>query len=372
MKDPRQNQLARLLVNYSTEVKKGENVLIEAFNIPDEFVIEIIRAVRKKGGNPFVSIKSAQIIRDLIMNSTEEQMKITGEYEKSRMENMDCYIGVRGSLNISENSDITDKDMNKYKKLWAEPTHTKTRVGKTRWVVLRYPLSSMAQQAEMSTEKFEEFFFNVCTLDYKKMSKAMNPLVKLMEQTEKVRIVGPKDTDLTFSIKDIPVVKADGHRNIPDGEVFTAPVKNSINGVIHYNTPSLYQGTVFTDIRFEIENGKIIKATSSDTKKINKILDTDEGARYFGEFAFGLNPYINNSMKDTLFDEKINGSIHFTPGNSYDRADNTNKSAIHWDIVLRQRKEFGGGEIYFDDKLIRKNGLFIPKSLEKLNPQNLK
>ncbi|MEA1987490.1 MAG: aminopeptidase [Candidatus Marinimicrobia bacterium] len=372
MQDPRQHELAHLLVNYSTKVQKGENVLIEAFNIPEEFVIELIREVRKKKANPFVSIKNSQILRDLIMNSTEEQMKITGEYEKKRMEKMDCYIGVRGSLNIAENSDIDNKSMDYFKKLWAEPTHTKTRVSKTRWVVLRYPTASMAQQAEMSTEEFENFFYNVCTLDYKKMSKAMNPLMKLIEKTDKVHIKGPGDTDLRFSIKGIPVLKADGHRNIPDGEVFTAPVKKSVNGIIHYNTPSLFQGTVFTDIRFEIKDGKIVKATSSNTKKLNKILDTDKGARYFGEFAFGLNPYINKSMKDTLFDEKINGSIHFTPGNSYDKADNTNKSAIHWDIVLRQKKEFGGGEIYFDDKLIRKNGLFVLKNLEKLNPKNLK
>ena len=371
MEDPRQSQLAHLLVNYSTKVKRGDNVLVEAFNIPEEFVIELVRSIRKKNGNPFVSIKSSRVIRGLIMDSTEEQMKITGEYEKSRMEMMDCYIGVRGSLNISEYSDISSKYMEQYQKLWAEPTHTKTRVAKTRWVVLRYPLPAMAQQAEMSTQQFEDFYFNVCTMDYAKMSEAMDPLVELLEKTDKVQIKGPDDTDLTFSVKDIPVVKADGHRNIPDGEVFTAPVKNSVNGIIHYNTPSLFQGTIFTDIRFEIKNGKIVKATSSDSKKLNNILDTDEGARYFGEFALGLNPYINKSMNDTLFDEKINGSIHLTPGNSYDKANNTNKSAIHWDIVLRQKEEFGGGEIYFDDKLIRKNGLFVLESLKKLNPKYL-
>lgn len=371
MEDPRQNQLAHLLVNYSTKVKEGDNVLVEAFNIPEEFVNELVRSIRKKRANPFVSIKSSRVIRDLIMDSTEEQMQIIGEYEKYRMEKMDCYIGVRGSLNISEYSDIKNIHMDQYKKLWMEPTHTKTRVPNTRWVVLRYPLPSMAQQAEMSTEKFEDFFFNVCTLDYAKMSEAMDPLMKLIEKTDKVHIKGPSDTDLTFSIRGIPVLKADGHRNIPDGEVFTAPVKNSVNGVIHYNTPTLFQGTVFTDIRFEIKDGKIIKATSSDTEKLNNILDTDEGARYFGEFAFGLNPYINKSMQDTLFDEKINGSIHLTPGNSYDRADNTNKSAIHWDIVLRQKKEFGGGKIYFDEKLIRKDGLFVTEELKKLNPKYL-
>ena len=229
----------------------------------------------------------------------------------------------------------------------------------------------MAQLANTSLEAFEDFYFDVCTLDYSKMDHAMDALAALMERTDKVHIKGP-GTDLTFSIKDIPAIKCAGECNIPDGEVYTAPVKDSMNGIISYNTPSEEQGFTYENIVFEIENGKIVKATSNDNDRINHLLDTDEGARYFGEFAIGVNPYILEPMKDTLFDEKICGSFHLTPGASYEDAPNGNKSAVHWDLVMIQRAEYGGGEIYFDDVLIRKDGIFTLPELACLNPENLK
>lgn len=223
----------------------------------------------------------------------------------------------------------------------------------------------------MSTEAFEDFYFNVCNLDYSKMSRAMNPLVELMNKTDQVKIVGP-GTNLTFSIKGIPTIKCDGERNIPDGEVYTAPIKDSVNGYISYNTPTIYQGFTYENIRFKFVNGQIVEATANDTEKINKVLDTDEGARFIGEFALGLNPYINKAIKDTLFDEKITGSFHLTPGNSYDECPNGNQSAIHWDLVCIQTPEYGGGEIYFDGVLVRKDGRFILPELQALNPEHLK
>jgi aminopeptidase len=229
----------------------------------------------------------------------------------------------------------------------------------------------MAQLANTSLEAFENFYFDVCNLDYKKMSNAMDALVNLMQKTDIVRLKGI-GTDLTFSIKGIPAIKCAGEMNIPDGEVFTAPVKDSVNGKITYNTPAIYQGFTFENICFEFKNGKIINATSNDTQRLNKILDTDEGSRYIGEFSFGVNPYITKPMKDGLFDEKISGSIHLTPGSCYDEAPNGNKSSIHWDLVYIQTPEYGGGEIYFDDKLIRKDGKFVVDELLPLNPENLK
>ena len=229
----------------------------------------------------------------------------------------------------------------------------------------------MAQLAGMNTEEFEDFYFDVCNLDYSKMAKAMEPLVDYMNRTDKVRITGP-GTDLTFSIKDIPAVPCCGHMNIPDGEVYSAPVRESVNGKITYNTPSVLQGFTFENVCLEFENGKIVKATANDTERINKIFDTDEGARYVGEFAIGINPYILKPMKDTLFDEKIMGSFHFTPGSCYDDAYNGNHSAIHWDLVCIQTPECGGGSIWFDDVLIRKDGRFVLPELECLNPENLK
>ena len=292
------------------------------------------------------------------------------ELASREMSQMDCYIGVRGSDNVSELSDVPADKMNLYETLYSTPVHHGIRVPKTRWVVLSYPNASMAQLSGTSTEAFEDFYFQVCNLDYSKMGRAMKALVELMNRTDKVRLTG-KDTDLTFSIKDIPAIACDGQLNIPDGEVYTAPVQDSINGVITYNTPSLYQGFTFENVRLEFENGKIVKATANNTERLNQILDTDEGARYVGEFAIGVNPYILKPMKDILFDEKIMGSIHFTPGNCYDDAYNGNSSAIHWDLVMIQREEYGGGEIYFDDRLIRKNGRFVLPELDCLNPENL-
>ena len=223
----------------------------------------------------------------------------------------------------------------------------------------------------MSQAAFEDFFFDVCTMDYSKMDKAMDALVARMEKTDKVRLVGP-GTDLTMSIKGMPAIKCSGNMNIPDGEVFTAPVRDSVNGVISYNTPSLEEGFTYENIRFEIKDGKIVKATANDNERINKFLDVDEGARYFGEFAIGVNPYVLSPMKETLFDEKICGSIHFTPGQSYEECPNGNNSANHWDLVLIQRPEYGGGEMYFDGELVRKDGLFVVDDLKCLNPENLK
>ncbi len=371
MKDPRINRLAKNLVTHSTALKRGETVLIEAFDIPDELIIELIKEAKKKGAKPLVSVKSNSVLRELIRNTTEEHMSLIGNYESYRMKKVDAYIGVRGSLNISELSDVKSEHMAFYQSHWHKPVHLDIRVPKTKWVVLRYPTPSMAQQAQMSTEAFEAFYFKVCNLDYSKMDRAMNPLKKLMEKTDKVRIQGP-GTDLEFSIKGMPAIKCAGEMNIPDGEIFTAPVKNSVNGVIAYNTPSLYHGTTFENVTLTFKKGRIVEATGNHAKKLNKILDSDKGARFVGEFAIGVNPYINHAMSDTLFDEKINGSIHFTPGGAYDEADNGNKSKIHWDMVLIQTRAYGGGRITFDDKLIRRDGKFIPKSLQKLNPENLR
>jgi aminopeptidase len=230
----------------------------------------------------------------------------------------------------------------------------------------------MAQMAEMSTEAFEDFYFKVCTLDYAKMSRAMQPLKKLMERTDRVRLKGPGETDLSFSIKNIPAICCDGKVNIPDGEVFTAPIKTSVNGVIRFNCPTIYRGVTHSDVRLVFRDGKIVEASSSATKKLNEVLNTDPGARYVGEFAIGFNPHVTKPMKDILFDEKIAGSIHFTPGACYDEASNGNKSKIHWDLVMRQTPEVGGGEVWFDGKAVRKDGRFVVKELKGLNPQNLK
>ena len=371
MMDPRLQKLAENLINYSCRLQKGEKLLIEAIDIPKEMVIALIRAARKAGGLPLVTLKNNTIARELYRDTSADHMQACAAHELARMQEMDAYLGVRGSDNITELSDVPSEMMKHYQQHWLKPVHLEVRVPKTKWCVLRWPHPSMAQAALMPTEAFEDFYFDVCTMNYANMSKAMDPLKALMDRTDKVRILGP-ETDLRFSIKGINAIKCDGQLNIPDGECFSAPVKDSVEGHIYYNAETLYHGTVFSDIRLEFKAGKIVKATGSDTEKINEILDSDEGARYVGEFALGFNPYIDQPMKDILFDEKIKGSFHFTPGNAYEDADNGNKSEVHWDMVSIQTPELGGGEIWFDDVLIRKDGLFVLPELEGLNPDNLK
>jgi aminopeptidase len=372
MVDPRMTKLADVLINYSTEMKPGEKILIEAIDVPDNITCELIHMARKAGADPLVTIKSNEVLRSLIMHGSDEQLKLIAEVESLRMRGVQAYIGLRGTQNLNQHSDVPDERMKAYQKIWWRPVHGGIRVRETKWVVLRYPSHSMAQAAGMSTPAFEDFYFNVCTMDYRKMSKAMQPLRQRMQEADKVRIVGP-GTELRFSIKGIPAVACDGKLNIPDGEVFTAPVRDSINGFIQFNTPTLYQGITFADVRLEFEKGKVVKATSNNTEALNRILDSDEGGRYTGEFAIGFNPYVTKPMLDILFDEKIAGSFHLTPGAAYeDDADNGNRSQIHWDMVCRQDKANGGGEIWFDDELIRKDGLFVTDDLKPLNPENLK
>jgi len=371
LKDQRIDTLAKNLINYSIRLQKGEKVLIENFGLQKELVVALIREAYAAGGFPFVSLKDNQIDRALLMGGQEEQYNMIADFEAEVMKNMDAYIGLRSGDNINEFADVPDDKMKLQGSTVGKKVHREIRVPKTKWVVLRYPTASMAQLAKMSTEQFEDFYFDVCNLDYSKMDKAMDPLVELMNKTDKVRITG-KGTDLTFSIKDIPAIKCSGQMNIPDGEVYTAPVRDSVNGKITYNTPSPYNGFTFENVTLTFKDGKIIEATANDTERINKIFDTDEGARFIGEFAIGVNPYILHPMQDILFDEKIAGSFHFTPGQAYDDAYNGNKSNIHWDMVMIQRPEYGGGEIYFDDVLIRKDGQFVIPELEALNSENLK
>lgn len=371
MVDPRITKLAQNLINYSCQLKAGERVLIETIGLELPLVKELIREAYRVGAIPLVTIKDNAVNRALYMGLTEEQVKLMAKYEADRMSDCQAYIGLRSGSNASELSDVPADKMELYMKHFWQVVHGRIRVPKTKWVVLRYPSPSMAQLAGMSTEAFEDHYFNVCNLDYSRMSKAMDPLVDLMNRTDKVRITG-KGTDLTFSIKGLKAIKCDGRLNIPDGEVYTAPVRESVNGYITYNTPSEYHGFTYQNIRFEFKDGRIVKAESNDNERINKVLDTDEGARYIGEFAMGVNPYITSPMNDTLFDEKIAGSFHFTPGSSYDDCDNGNKSAVHWDLVCIQTPEYGGGEMYFDDVLVRKDGRFVLPELYGLNPENLK
>ena len=370
MIDPRMTRFAEVLIDYATALKPGEKILIEAIDIPHEMTCELVRVARARGADPIVMLKSNRVQRALLLDASEPQFELMADVEALAMSNVQAYLGLRGSHNITELADVGEAQHKIYQQTVWQRVHLEIRVPKTRWVVVRWPTSSMAQQAGLSTDAFEDFYFNVCTLDYARMSDAMQPLGKRMTEADQVRITGP-GTNLTFSVKGIPAVCCDGKLNIPDGEVFTAPVKDSVNGTLQYNARTTSQGVIHDGIRFVFKDGKIVEATSSNTAHLNKVLDTDPGARYIGEFAIGFNPYIHTPMLDALFDEKIAGSFHFTPGQAYDDADNGNRSTVHWDIVCLQAPPHGSGEIWFDGELIRKDGKFIPADLQGLNPENL-
>jgi len=367
--DPRYLTLARNLVSHSVDLQPGEKVLIHAFDVPENMTIALLRAAREQGAHPFVQLQSERISRECVLNGQDPQFESSLKWELERMKEMDAYIALRGSSNVFETSDLPSVDVQRAMKI-LKPV-LDWRVNKTKWCVLRWPTPSMAQQAKMSTEKFEDFYFNACCMDYGRMNRAMDGLVRRMRDADKVSITGP-GTDLNFSIKGIDAVGCGGTHNIPDGEVFSCPVKDSVEGHISYNTDTIYQGTSFSGIKLHFKEGMIVKASaSSNQEKLNEILDSDNGARFIGEFAIGFNPMIKEPMLDILFDEKIDGSFHFTPGQAYEEANNGNKSQVHWDMVSIQRPEWGGGEIKFDGELIRLDGLFVPDDLKTLNPESL-
>jgi aminopeptidase len=370
MRDSRTQKLAHLIVHHSTELKAGEAILIEAFDLAGGLVLDLVEEVQKVGGVPLVSVRDNAVIRAQLRGATEEALRVQAEIELHQMKQVQAYVGIRGSANVSELSDVPGDKMAMFQRVVSQPVHLDYRVNHTRWVVLRYPNAAMAQLAGMSTEAFADFYYRVCNVDYQRMRDAIVPLAERMRRTDRVHLKGP-GTDLRFSIKGIGAISCHGERNIPDGECFTAPVRDSVEGTITYNTPSVYLGTSYDSLSFTFERGKIVKATGNPQDKLDQLLDSDDGARYIGEFSLGFNPHILKPMKDTLFDEKIAGSLHFTPGQAYQTADNGNRSKVHWDLVLIQRPEYGGGEVWFDDELIRKDGRFVVADLLGLNPENL-
>ncbi len=369
MIDTREITLAKKLVNYSCAVKSGDKVWIEYSNCSVGFINEIVKEVLKQGGLPYLKHNPKNIKATYIKKGNENLFNFMAKHDQALMQDCDCVILIGGEDNAFEQANVTSEQMDKYEKCYVKPVHLDVRI-KKRWVLLRYPTPSFAQSAKMNTEEFEDYFFNVCNLDYNKMCLAMEALKTRMQKADIVKIVAPK-TNLEFSIKGIGGVKCCGECNIPDGEIYTAPVKNSVNGEIFFNIPSLLNGVEYKDIWLKFKEGKIVDFNCNNNEQFEKVISVDEGARYIGEFAFGVNPYVTKPILDILFDEKMCGSIHMALGNSYDDAFNGNKSALHWDLISNHNTEYGGGEIYFDDELIRKNGQFIPSDLIALNAQNL-
>ena len=367
--DPRYSKLAKTLCGHSAKIAQGEHVLLDLSETPAEMAEALIAEISARGAYPHAEISNPRISRALALAATPERLAVAAECALEKIKKMDAYIAIRGAANIFENSDVPQANMAKIAA--AMKPAVDWRVNKTKWVVLRWPTPAMAQQAQMSSEAFEDFYFRVCTMDYGRMEEGMEAARRLMESADKLHITGP-GTDLGFSIKSMPAIPCGGQYNIPDGEIFTAPVRDSVEGTVSYNAPTVYNGISFDSITLTFEKGKIVDASAgAKTAALKKILSSDEGASYIGEFAMGFNPHITSPMRDILFDEKIAGSFHFTPGQAYENADNGNRSRIHWDMVCIQTPEWGGGEISFDGKVVRRDGLFVGEGIEKLNPQYL-
>ncbi len=372
--DERITRLAENIIQNSIKLKKGETVYIESFGTSTRDMFQaLIRATVKAGGVPFYYFNDNAFVISAIENADKTQVQAWTDLHKYLMQKADCYVGVRGYDDMFAFSDVDEQKQALYRQIFQEQVHMRERLPHTRWCVLRYPNSAMATMSRMSLKEFEDFYFDACLLDYRKMGQAMRPLKELLDKTSDVHIKG-KDTDLRFSVKGIKSIICDGTMNIPDGEVYTAPVKNSINGYVQFNTDTTYSGVFYSNIRLEFENGRIVKGTSTaNNDKFQKMLDVDAGSRYMGEFAFGVNPYITHPILDILFDEKTAGSFHMAIGNSYeDETNNGNVSSIHWDLVKIQTPEHGGGEIWLDNVLVRKDGRFVLPELAGLNPENLK
>ena len=276
--DPRLPKLARQLIRHSVQLRKGEKILFDLHDVPDDIGIALVREARAAGGSPSLNLMHSKLGREMALGATAAQYDQIAENALHQMQGMDSYIAIRGAHNIMEMSDIPAAKQNLVmEKMRPVLNH---RVNKTKWCVLRWPTSSMAQQAGMSTEAFEDFYFRVCLLDYKALEPAMQALTDLMDATEAVHIKGP-GTDLKFSIKGLKAIPCSGRHNIPDGEVFTAPVKDSVNGRITYNAPTIYRGVPFDNISLTFRKGKVVKATANNTKAIRSELDSDENARNF-------------------------------------------------------------------------------------------
>lgn len=368
--DPRDKQLAKMLVNYSVKAKPGDLVFIQVSGLESlSLGAACVEETAKVGAAPYLHFVDAEIQRKFLMSGSDEVFKRLARLELKQMKDADCFIGIRGSANIFESSDVPREKMEAYTRHVVKPVHLEERVKRTRWCVLRYPNESFAQMAGRSTEGFRDFYYDVCLVDYAKMARDVQPLKELMERTDRVHLKGP-GTDLEFSIKGIPSIPCCGEMNVPDGECFTAPVRTSVNGTVAFTAPTVWQGSPYDNVKLRFEKGRVVEATAADaaqTAKLNEVLDQDPGARYLGEFSLAFNPRIMHPMRDILFDEKIAGSFHMALGQAYDEASNGNKSAVHWDMVCIQRPDYGGGEIWFDGKLIRKDGQFLPKELAALN-----
>lgn len=360
-------KLANILLDHSLELKANDKLIIETIVEAKDLNKEILIQANKRGVYAELNLSDDDYKSLLLENKNNniDNLEVFTNHDINKYKDIDGVIAIRGFKNEFSAVDVDPilmQDIQRKRMKLSEVIMSK------KWILINYPTHAMAQKAKMSYDKYVEFCNQAMCSDYKAMRKNLLPLKELFNKTDKVHITSP-GTNITFSIKGIDTVICSGENNIPDGEVFTAPVKESVNGVIKYNTYSIQQNKRWDNIELTFENGKIVKSTCDNASEdeLSKLFDIDDGARYTGEFSIGVNNNIKNPIGDILYDEKIGGSFHLTPGVAYEDANNGNKSSLHWDLVLIQNESFGGGEIYFDDVLIRKDGKFVIEELLSLN-----
>jgi len=353
--DLRWQQLADILVNYSTAVSKDDRVLITMMEIETFPLAQAVyTAAIKSGGLPFVEFQSAYLERDLMKYGSKEQVDWICEMQTTGMEWADVYVGLRGARNPNEFFDIEAKTLTAHKKSMGKISTMRTEL--TRWVLVRVPNEAFAQQASTSLDEMMEFFFNATLRDWTNEASRWREINEVFQAAETVRITGNR-TDITFSTKGRIYEVADGHYNMPDGEIFTAPVDDSAEGRIFFDFPGVYMGKLVHGIHLEFREGVVVNAKAdSNEDLLRQLLEMDEGSKRLGEFGVGVNFGIDRFSYDILYDEKIGGTIHLALGRAYPENKGVNQSALHWDIIKDLRKE---GEIYLDGKKVFERGQYL-------------
>jgi aminopeptidase len=366
MTDIRVSKLADLMVNYSVAVKPGERVAINGNTTAEPLLKEIYIAVLKAGGYPLMMLGLPGMDEIFYSYASDDQLRYMHEPLKSIIETYDVRISVLSEVNTRSLSSVDSAKTVLYSQSHAEMSRIMLRraaEGTLRWTLTLFPTNAFAQDAEMGLREYEDFVYTACMPDlddpisyWRRFSAWQERIAQWMTGKKMVHVTGP-DTDLRVNIEGRSFINCDGHENMPDGEVFTGPVEDGVEGHVRFSYPAIYQGREVTGVQLWFEKGRVVKATAEKNEEfLLKTLDTDEGSRRVGEFAIGTNEGIQRFHREILFDEKINGSFHMAVGAGYPESGSRNESAIHWDMICDLRK---GGQITVDGKLIYENGRFV-------------
>lgn len=359
------SKFIRKILLFSLELKKGDKIYIDINGDASEQLQEyLFRQIINLGCLPKINVTTTHNYIQLVNKGDKEYFEYLYLTEKTNLELMDAYLNIKIDTNKFNYKELNKKNLELYYELYHLPKLIEA--SKKKWLVTELPTDSMAQFSELSTNQLRKIFFNASNIDFTKYDSELSYLKRLLDNTENIRVTGT-NTNLSFSKKNIKSFICDGKSNLPDGEIFTAPIKESLEGYISFNLPTSFMGIRYNNIYLEFNKGRVVNYKSDNNEALGSLLNKDEGSCYIGEFGIGFNPYIYKPMQNTLFDEKMAGSLHLAIGQSYEMANNENSSSIHVDFILCQLKEFGGGEIYFDNNLIRKDGYFTPIELNRLN-----